>query len=144
MEFQAAVRADFSAERHSGASASRHKESRFGCGCPSGLKCRAAFWHEPPRHKESLFGGSCPSKSTRLLVFLSRHTVARNQKHKVAQERGLIIEKRKVPTSFRGNATWVSWGGFVTKLSERTSAPAQRPRGLNFLWQAMASGRRTH
>ena len=121
MEFQAAVRADFSAERHSGASASRHKESRFGCGCPSGLKCRAAFWHEPPRHKESRFGGC--------------HTIARNQKHKVAQERGLNIEKRKEPTSFRGNATWVYWGGFVTKMSERTSAEpgasAQRPRGLN-------------
>ena len=76
---------DVSAERHSGASASRQKESRFGC--------------------------SCTSKSTRLLVFFfhgTRHKVARNQKHKVPQERGLIIEERKEPTSFRGNATWVS------------------------------------
>ena len=109
---------------------------------PSGTLARA---HQD-RRKVVL--GSCPSKGTRLLVFLSRHKVARNQKHKVAQERGLIIEKRKEPTSFRGNATWVSWGGMKPRMSERTStepdARAQRPRGLNSWWQAMASGLRTH
>ena len=116
----APVRTDLSAERHFATSA--------------------------PRQKESRFGGSSPSKSTRLLVFLSRHKVARNQKHKVAQERGLIIEKRKDPTSFRGNATWVSWGGLKPRMSERTStepdARAQRPRGLNSWWQAL--GQKTH
>ena len=43
-----------------------------------------------------------------LLVFLSRRKVARNQKHKVAQEGGLNIERRRLETN----------------MSERTSAPS--------------------
>ena len=64
-------------------------------------------------------------------VFLSPHKGARNQKHKVAQERGLI-EKRKEPTSFRVEMPL----GF--RMSERTStlpdARTQRQRGLNKRW----------
>ena len=103
---------------------------------PSGTKARAR-----QDTRKVVLGAAVRAKSTRLLVFLSRHTVARNQKHKVAQERGLIIEKRKEPTSFRGKATWVSWRGMKPRMSsglqQSQTARAQRPRGLNSWWQAM-------